>query len=127
MEASAVYEAASFFVSPEKIMFLKIVSDSNGENVTKEDIRLLFKNNFPLVQDAISLFLKKEEENFNFTDTSKIEEALKCTVTMKERLKRIARYLDIKGSSIYDYLPKELECKSKKEGMKILESVEEKI
>jgi len=77
MEASAIFEAASLFAGPERVMFLKIVSDYLvlSDCLNKEKISSLIDASIPEIDRAISLLsghLRDKESPFSDQEISLI-------------------------------------------------------
>lgn len=136
MESSSIYEAASTFLQPHQIMFIKIVSDYlDTTTVTKDFIsKLIFshsteiikRTNF-LVQNFNSnkdIFTPKDIDTYN-----EICENLNFSVSMKNTFKHLLTYEKLLGKDISKLLTKykEIECNSKNEGKMYFEKIKSEL
>lgn len=127
MEGASVFAAASNFVSPDRIVLLKTVSDAGDPDIVTADycVNLLkssVESTLKLIEDIASSL---PEEPYTKADelTSKYEQELHCSEYMRNELKHLIRFalsLDVDISSKLDaYLP----VKDRVEGKKVLEDV----
>ncbi len=126
MEGAGFYVAAKNYVSQENIVLLKIISDNGTELPNESYIATLFEK----YGNEICNFINSNNISDKSTeiDIEIFAKKLKCTEAMKNELKRYAQYLNTTGKSIEDILPKHmLSCSTKKEGLKVLEYIRNKI
>ena len=135
LEGAGLYEAASKFLEPESIFFIKIISDDlNNENLKSEDLKLLIKNSAPRIYEWIN-FLK---ENYDFNNEiltpkdialyENLCENLKFSASMKNDLKNFLVFKKLEKVELSKVLApyKHIICDSKKEGKKYLEEIKSK-
>ena len=131
MEGAAVFAAAYNFLSPDKIILIKTVSDSGDPDIVTRDycIKLLMpsvKYTLKLIEGIASTF---QENPYNEADsfTSYYEDKLHCSEYMRNDLKHLIRFAlssDIDIKRIIDsYLP----VKDRAEGKKVLEDVRQSL
>lgn len=105
MEASAVFHAASRLISPDRIIFLKMVSDSgDAESVTKDDVIRLTESHI----DTIESVIEQVRNGIGISYPSvneKIYERLHATSSMKVQIDELidfAASLGIDGITLFD-------------------------
>lgn len=131
MEGSAVFIAASNFVSPDRIMLIKTVSDSGDPDSVTDDycVDLLGSS----VKDTVDLIGRigaiVRSDPYAAADelTARYEKELHCSEYMRNDLKRLIRFalssgIDI-GSIIDPYLP----VRDRIEGKKVLDDVRDRL
>lgn len=105
MEASAVYHTASRLISPDRIIFLKLVSDSgDAGSVTRDDVIRLTEDHMDTIESvieqisrSISIIVPEDNEN--------IYKRLHATSSMKVQIDELidfARSLGIDGKKLFD-------------------------
>ena len=132
MEAAAIYEAASHYVGPHQMHFLKFVSDKGEEKVTLE----MLKNGATVVLDKVTKYLEllQKHKTSDFIDDEialeekNLFEELHASVTMQHQIRQLLRYwkvADIDYQSRLTELRTEqkLPCKDKRQGLKVLEEL----
>jgi hypothetical protein len=140
MEGAAIYRAASYFVGPHQICFLKVISDAgDGEKVSPVQLREIMNQAadsivdflFDLKQywDGIS---KQESVDMTFQKKEKLFDTLSqefcCSETMKNQLKQCTKYWTLSGID-YEKMISEMRmegsmpCKDRREGKKRLEEL----
>lgn len=138
MESAAVYEAGSCFLGPHQMSFLRVVTDhGNGEEVTPEEVNRCVTDVLPdLLEyiEKVQSFLEAQKKKNRGYDIGQKEEKLArdmdCSVTMNHQLTQLLRYCvaaeipwEEKINALYakEILP----AKSRREGKKILEHLQE--
>ncbi|MCR5203250.1 MAG: hypothetical protein K6D02_09225 [Lachnospiraceae bacterium] len=146
MEGAAIYQVGINYFSPEKMIFLKVISDeAEGEFISKEALGKLMEKAFKRVKALVDSLLKitgekvsdnlsenlseNEEKSSDFLE--KISFELKCSETMKIQLKQLICYAKNKGINykkiIEEYRDNNsLPVKSKREGKVLLNELENK-
>lgn len=154
MEASAVYQAGSLYFGPDRMVFIKAVSDygmhENEKINTSEDtkvstslknmsdkISLLISDNIACIQKCIEIMLNlQSEENISMQPDAVFLERLSndmcCSAVMKASLIQHIKYCHLAG---IDYkLPlqrmyeeEKLPCNSKREGKERLEELKRQL
>ena len=154
MESAGIYEAASPFLSPDRIVFLKCVSDCGSDtDITPEILTDSVKKNLETIRDVygvlseISAAGHESEALFNRTGSNTHTEALLgrtgsgaftealriasqkicCTEAMTRELRQLFRYAAATGlctDKIAEELP---ECTGKKEGRAVLDELRKKL
>jgi hypothetical protein len=103
MEGSGFFEAAYKFLSVEKIILYKIVSDTPNTPVNKKEIPLLIKNHLHIIDKLLdtrnseNLFIEEIEEYLKTAQNK-----MKITQNQIKRLKNLLIYLKIKKKKFPD-------------------------
>lgn len=119
MEGSGFFEACYKFLSVEKIILYKIVSDTPNNPVDKKIIPFLVKNHINIIEKLLDD--DKNETNFNEIDDylKECENKMRITNNQLQRLKNILIYLKIKGKKF----PQIPHSKTKKETEEFIKSL----
>ncbi len=137
MEASGLYQAASYFYQPHQMFFLKVVSDYlMNTDITPDKITGLIQKNIDLVMEWISQVqdeLSKIRPVFTMEEekyTVKLTEALQLSSSMELKLRQLLKYSKLKEGSFTDRIrdfmaDKTLPCKTKSEGKKYFEQLKQ--
>ena len=141
MEAAFLYQAAAHYLSQDKMIFLKIVSDNGLAGDESFDPKLfsdaisnVMIQNLPPIIGVISKILclqKKEVCEFPYEDEIFYKNFIidmKASVTMTHQINQIFRFastlgLDYQGIIQKLYDSGELPCQSKREGLALLEKL----
>lgn len=141
MEAAAIYQAASFFVGPDRISFIKIVSD-NGELISKEQMQKAADMAADKIYDHIDQIKEIMREEINHADRKydadykddieRLSDSMCCSKVMKDQLSQIIKYcylsgIDYRAVEREFYDSKMLPCSSKKEGKICLEKFKNRL
>lgn len=132
MEGSAIFRAAANFISPDRIIMLKAVSDSGSpESVTEQlciDLMSRFASGIVSEVTKISSELPVSDK-YQEAETirAKYSELLHCTGYMDNSLSRLIRFAMSEGIDIDSMLASYLPVASKEEGKKVLQDVERKL
>ncbi len=105
MESSGFFEAAYKFLSVEKIILYKIVSDTPSYKFNPKEVPTLIKNHIHIIEELI------QEDKNPFEDIEELIHSIPLTQTQKIILKNILIYKKLKNQS----LPKVPTFKNKKE------------
>lgn len=133
MESSAIFEAASRFIGPHQMSFVRFVSDHDAKSVKAKDIEKKAEFYYPHVKrliEEILAFQKQKERTEKEDDLIDIFSLkIHATHTMKEEIRQIVRYAKASG---IDYQKIMLECtkaeiSNKEEGKKVLNIVKRRI
>lgn len=131
MEGAAVFAAASNFVSPDRIILIKTVSDAGDPDIVTTDycINLLkpsVENTIKLMEDIASVLL---EEPYSEADkiASAYDEELHCSEYMRNELKHLVRFALSSGIDIKSLIDPYLPVRDRVEGKKVLEDVRKKL
>lgn len=135
MEAAAIYEAASHFVGPHQMHFLKYITDEGDGSITPELVRTRAQESL----DDVVEYLKALEllvDDLAASDLSegllsiqdRLIEDLHASFTMQHQIHQLLRYADIAGIDFEKILTKlydddKLPCRDKRQGLKVLEEV----
>lgn len=150
MEGAAVYEAASQFMAPHQMSFLKIVSDM-GETagLTPAKVSDIVRGKLPEIKGYLEnirafseevlaeIFGSDENEpsanniyagNSESAIAQKLSEALKCSKTMGEELKVLLHFYKTSGNEPFEIYEKLLDegaipVNSKRDGKKVLDKI----
>ncbi|SES86432.1 hypothetical protein [Anaerobranca gottschalkii] len=136
MESSALYQAASVFLKPHQIFFVKVVSDYlNIENIDKEFILDIIDKGVDQVIEWINAIkdvfnyrrevLTKGEEEL----LKKVVENLKMSVTMENEVRKLMIYYKLFNDDLTEIIDKYLniQCESKQEGKMYLAELKGRI
>lgn len=137
MEAAAIYQAASFFYSPEQILIWKTVSDQ-GEAITRNSLALTAREAaeqvFPILNHLKSLSQKLSPELIPTDDSeSRDYQSLladfHASAAMKSQILQMIRYLKAAGKNPQDffaplYQEGKLPSCDRKTGKEVLKSLE---
>lgn len=141
MEAAAIYQAASNFVGPHQMVFVKVVSDF-GEKIGPQDVRNVISASFHQVKSFIDRCIEISKENDmselklinEKTDqvVEKLSVDMKCSKTMTDLLRQLIKYQILENTNYEDviedmYAEELLPCKSKKEGKVCLENLKQRL
>lgn len=141
MEAAAIYQAASNFVGPHQMAFVKVVSDF-GEKIGLQDVRNVVSASFNQVKSFIDRCISISKDNdmsqlklINEKTDQVIEKLsvdMKCSKTMTDLLRQLIKYQVMEKTNyeeVIDDMYKEgwLPCKSKKEGKVCLENLKQRL
>jgi len=132
MEGSAIIRVASSFVSPDRILMFKIVSDlAEPELVTYEYCVELIGRYTDNIIEAVNriksgLISRDPYEQADML-CEKYASELHCTGYMTNALSRIIRYALSEGIDVDNMLTPYLPVLSKKEGKEVLSDVERKL
>ena len=131
MEGSAVFIAASNFVSPDRIMLIKTVSDSGDPDSVTDDycVDLLGSS----VKDTVDLIGRigsiVRVDPYAAADelTARYEKELYCSEYMRNDLKRLIRFALSTGTDISCLIDPYLPVRDRVEGKKVMEDVRQKL
>lgn len=135
MEAAAVYEAGAHFLGPDRMHFLKFVTDEGEGIITPEFIKVQASRVLTPLLDYIESLKACVQMGDSF-DEAIVEDAkmlaglLHASVTMEAQIMQLFRYAyaaNIDYKSVISGLIKEgkLPCKDKRAGLKILNEIKE--
>ena len=130
-ESAAIYEAGSYYLPPDRMLFLRLLQEDAGE----EQRNALFTEQEPALSSLIGqlqglseelrsraeLFSEEEE-----AEIGKLSAALHCSLSMDGRLRQLLLYQKLSGEDWREYWNAlyrlgELPCRDKKEGKRVLE------
>ena len=105
MEASAVYQAGSKLISPDRMIFLKMVSD-NGDvgGVTEASVNALVESYVPKIEELISKVREGITPSCNKSNED-LYDLLKASASMKvqiDELMRFAESMGMDGRKLFD-------------------------
>lgn len=152
MEATAVYQAAAFFVGPHRMHFIKLVSDA-GERIDQSKITGLFALQEEKICGYIDMLLSacadkasidenaksKNTADSNATDDNKsvcnidrLTSDMRCSKVMGDQLAQLIKYCRLSGidyKAVLDeyYTKGMLPCESKREGKKCLFELKQRL
>lgn len=142
MEASAIYQAGSYFFGPHQMYFLKIVSDDGEiQNVTSKQIQDLIDKKIESIAEYIislqAMTSKEQTEDSYKQDTMQKSFQSLCfdlhaSKAMSESVRQYIRYCVLSGID-YDsvikemYLEGKLPCKDKREGKQRFEELKKRL
>ena len=105
MEGSAIYQAGSKLISPDRIIFLKMVSD-NGDvgGVTEESVNELVESFLPEIEALIKSINERIVTPSN-DNNDRLYDLLKASASMKvqiDEFMRFARSMGEDGNRVFD-------------------------
>ena len=137
MEASGIYQAASRFCPPHRMIFLKYVSDAGEEDPKKITPALLTKKADEQIQKVLSLLQYLKEDT---SEEEQIDEDLfistcldlRLSETMRHELRQLFLYAKASGCDIEAILSdleneEKIPCRSKKEGKEVLDVIKDRL
>jgi hypothetical protein len=140
MEAAAIYQAGNYYYSPDRMLFLKVVTDHGVK--AKEPV---YVQGFaglidPFIRQLISeeeVLLKSEDEKHKLIaqakeDAKKLASEMRCSVTMTAELTQLLFYCKLTGKNYAELTDEyrgrgQLPAKDKREGKRLLEDFREKL
>lgn len=144
MESAAIYQAATYYIGPHQMAYLKIISDKgigqkNADLIEPTFISLLMKQNLNSIHTFLMRIHKvciERDSDSNYEldleATEKLSTQLHCSIVMKNQLHQMLTYCRLAGieyepviqdMTINGYLP----CKDKKEGKIRLEQLKSRL
>lgn len=139
MEAAGVYQAGAYFLKPDQMIFLKIVSDyGDGKPVSQDFVTSLMEAKMPEITpwlDNISHTVIMDKQIFTEEEDlylNRLAQDLQCSVTMEYKLRQLFRYSKLANGSFMDSMEDfaahaELPCKTKAEGKMYIEQLKTKL
>lgn len=105
MEASAIFQSASKLISPDRIFFLKLVSDAgDAGSVTEETVTRLVEEHADKISDLIDMIRNRLSGVPGSIDNNDIHDMLFASSTMKiqaDELLRFAESLGLDGRQVF--------------------------
>lgn len=137
MEATAVYQAAAFFVGPHRMHFIKLVSDA-GERIDQSKITELFALQEEKICGYIDMLLSVCGNKASIDDTKsswnidRLISDMRCSKVMGDQLAQLIKYCRLSGidyKAVLDeyYAKGMLPCESKREGKKCLFELKQRL
>lgn len=139
MEAAGIYQAASYYVQPHQISFVKIVSDYGEGNLpTPDKVTQLMEQNISKIAEWIQLLTKSRVENkpvFGIEEELRMQDIAKqlcCSMSMKMQLRQYFYYYKLANGSFMNMADdfcssNPLPCQSKREGKIYFEQLKDKL
>ena len=136
MEATAVYQAGSYYYGPHQMLFIKVVTDhgTTGESFSKDSFLSVMNQAAEQVADYIDWLedsgvtgkedRHKELEQKVTKEAVELGEKLHCSRTMQLELKTLLYYWNLSHTDYKSRLQNySLPAKDKREGKRILEEL----
>lgn len=132
MEGAAVYEAASHFIGPHQMHFLKFVTDKGDGRITADCVRSKAEDSLDEVINYIEMLKDHnpflDDTSIDNAEESRICKELHASVSMQFQIRQLLRYADLAGidynTMLSDLRNKQiLPCKDKRQGLRILEII----
>lgn len=105
MEGSAIYQAGSKLISPDRIIFLKMVSDKGDvSGVTEESVNALVESYVPQIEELIRK-IREEISDTNSINNDYLYDLLKASATMKVQIDELMKYAEsmvVEGRQLFD-------------------------
>ena len=137
MESSGIYAAGEKFFTADRMVFLKVVSDTGDtESVTDEILEMctygLLDKTGTMIDDLIERSRSGVEDKELGERIERLAEDMRLSVTMTSGLKQLLRYMRIEGedvSGLIDRIYREnvLPVTKKNEGKKIYDEIYEAV
>ncbi|MBP5493330.1 MAG: hypothetical protein J6Y08_10860 [Clostridiales bacterium] len=137
MEASGIYQAASHFLSPHRILFLKYVSDSGVKDVkaiTREYLTECAQKQIPSVLSVMEKLKDACDDDSAFDEELFLSTALalRASETMRHELAQLFRFAkaeDLPIEEILDSLHEEglIPAASKREGKVVIDELKKRL
>ena len=131
MEASAVYQAGSYFFPPHKMSFLKVVSDQGtSEKIDPVHLQETLEAYLPRIEQYLETLVRScADKEDDYIEKEQLETASRefcCSVTMQANLKQIFTYCTLAKIDYKEVLERmrragALPCKNRREGKQKLE------
>jgi hypothetical protein len=140
MEAAAIYQAGNYYYSPDRMLFLKVVTDHGIK--AKEPVYVQGYDGLvaPFIRQMISAaeaLQKSENEKHKLralaeADAKELASEMHCSVTMAAELTQLLFYCRLTGKNYAELTDEyrsrgQLPAKDKREGKKLLEDIREKL
>lgn len=133
MESAKIFDVCSKVLQPHQMSFLKIVSDAGSPDIDTilSQVKIFTDKHSELIKNyfrEIDEFLDNQHFDKNI-DIGKISNALKCSVSMQNRLKQQLRYAKIIEADLDKFFNKlknedKIPVEHKKDGIKILNELD---
>lgn len=142
MEGAAIYQAASFFLGPHQIQFLKAISDGGeGDKLTPDHVSDCIESHLEKIIDYIGELIdisREQEERLEvFTEGEKcfieqLVEDLHCSRTMRAEVVQLCRFwklsnVDYKRNILGKYERSLLPTRDKREGKRLLDELRKEL
>jgi hypothetical protein len=140
MEAASIYQAGNYYYSPDRMLFLKAVTDHGVKAKETVELHKIAGLPVPFIRQLISeeeVRQKSENEKHKLieqaqADAKKISGEMHCSVTMTAELTQLLFYCRLTGKDYIkladEYRSRgQLPAKDKREGKRLLEEFREKL
>lgn len=131
MEGAAFFAASSSFLSPDKVILLKTVSDSGDPDIVTADYckKLLAVNAASSIDFIEGIYSLLAESPYKEADIlcEEYSTKLKCSEYMRNDLKQLIRFALSCNKDIKSLIESHLPVKNKEEGKKVLADVRQKL
>jgi hypothetical protein len=105
MEASAIYQTCSKLISPDRIIFLKMVSDAGDvDGVTEEFVNSMVESHLPKIEELINN-IRESIGTSAVKNNDDLYELLKASASMKVQIDELMRFADslgVDGRKLFD-------------------------
>lgn len=106
MEASAIYQAAGKLISPDRMIFIKIVSDSGDvDGITEEYVNHLVESHLHEIKKIISNIREASRASTPEPGNEDLYELLHASASMKVQIDELMRYassIGVDGRKLFD-------------------------
>ena len=127
MEASSIYQAAIKHVSPDRMLFVKTVSDSDGKGVTPDKVSSLMESQIRVV----SLLLNETQDVDTENNASKYYDVLHCSEYMRLELGQLYHFADTLGVNpddiLDDIIASYIDVNNRKIGREVLDEFKRRL
>lgn len=136
MEGAGIYEAASLFTAPHRMMFVKLVSDSGDTgNITRDYLNSLISGKEGEIARLTALLMRISGEEIKvYNEDAKLLSDLMCSEYMRSDLRKLMIYADNSGrrgevDSFLEEMRREerLPVRSRHEGKVLLDEIRRRL
>ena len=125
MEASAIYQAAGRLISPDRMAFIKIVSDSGDTGgITRKYVSDLVSDNLRGIEDIIGQIRNSLKDSSIRPDNGAVYEKLHATASMRTQIDELISFASSMGQDgVNLFMENAADVVSKKEGKEVITRV----
>lgn len=135
MEASGFFEAASNYLSPDRIVLIKCVSDAgSADDITPKILTHTIESNLEHILAVVGrLKIVSEAKDTPYDKTefeiwvNEASEKLCCTEAMFNELRQLLKYAALNGGNLAEVIGQIPICRNKREGSKVLDELGSKL
>lgn len=103
MEASGIADIVRILMPPDRVMFIKVVSDNGAEGkkaITEELLERVIREHVDEISDALELLLEVPSAETRSVDEEKMAEVFRCSETMRQDLIKLLIYCRNSGRDV---------------------------
>lgn len=136
MEGAAVYQAASYFVGPHQLQFLKVVSDEgDGKWITPAYLTDCVEKHMDEITELLNCLKEISNDRRAHSQVfsgeeklwlQKLYDDLHCSTVMQASLEQLCRYWKLSGTDYKAHISRRYEqgvipCKDKRKGKRLID------